>query len=115
FSGDPSVYTPLEELPAEIQLLYDYNPTLARQMLDDARVPVGFKMNCVIQSAPPVKVAQGALLVDMWDKIGIEVELEVTETVAFLAYTVERDYRDSLIYGGEVGNPKFCSIGIILL
>ncbi len=51
WTGDEG-YTPLEELPAETRLLYDYNPTLAKQMLADAGCPDGFKANMYDQARP---------------------------------------------------------------
>jgi len=51
WTGDEG-YTPLEELPAETRLLYDYNPTLAKQMLADAGCPDGFKANMYVQARP---------------------------------------------------------------
>ena len=77
-SSNPAVYTPLEELPEDIQILYHYNPKLARQMLDDLDIPEGFTVNFVVNATHPgLDIA--ALFEEMMDKIGIDVELDVKE------------------------------------
>jgi peptide/nickel transport system substrate-binding protein len=77
-SSIPSVYIPMEKLPEDIRILYDYNPTLARQMLDDLGIPEGFKMNITVASTHPgLDIA--SLFVNQMEKIGITAELDVKE------------------------------------
>ena len=42
-------HIPLDELPAETRVLFDYNPDLARQMLAEADYPGGFKVNIAMK------------------------------------------------------------------
>ncbi|GAI85773.1 unnamed protein product, partial [marine sediment metagenome] len=82
--GDPG-YIPMEELPADIRILYDYNPTLAKQMLEDALGPPDadgffFKTKIWTRTVPTTNVDQAALLKDQWTEIGVEAEIEARET-----------------------------------
>jgi len=108
FPGGPDVvtsFTPLEELPASTQLLYDYNPTLAKQMLADAGYPNGFKLDMEIQPL----VADGeraALLKDQWEKLGVELDIHVVETTVWAAHRYTLGFGDCTIAVIEIVNPQ---------
>ncbi len=108
FPGGPDIptsYTPLEELPAETRLLFDYNPTLAKQMLADAGYPAGFKME--MQIRPFIADGErGALLEDQWAEIGVDLELVVMETTAWAARRYTLGFGDATIAPMEITNPQ---------
>jgi len=81
--GHPeSIFTPLEKLPAETRLLYDYNPTLAKQMLADAGYPDGFSIDFSCGTAiSALDIA--SLIKYQWAKIGVEVDIKPLDTAAF--------------------------------
>lgn len=55
YSGLPeTLYTPLEKLPPSTRLLYDYDPELAIDMLDEAGYPDGFPMKYYTDTAPSI-------------------------------------------------------------
>jgi len=83
FMPNTPPYTPLEELPADIQLLYDYNPELAKKMLAEAGYPEGFKTEIAI-GITPAELDNASLLKDQWAKIGVEVEIKVLDPVALV-------------------------------
>ena len=71
---DPS-YIPLEELPENIQILFEYDPTLAKEMLAQEGYPDGFKTKLHIDAEQVQWHDKAALLKDQWSKIGIDVEI----------------------------------------
>ena len=79
---DHSTYIPLEELPEDIKMLYDYNPTLAKQMIIDAGYPDGFD-TAYLHSPGPEAENQAALLKDQWEQIGVRTELNVVDEVTY--------------------------------
>ncbi len=50
YYGNPAVYTPIEQLPAEARELYDYDPAKARQILADAGYPNGFEIDFLVST-----------------------------------------------------------------
>ncbi len=78
--GHPS-YTPMEELPADIKILYDYNPELAKKMLADAGYPDGFKMDFHTDSNNPKAMDLASLVEDQWSKIGVDVTIVPSDQV----------------------------------
>jgi peptide/nickel transport system substrate-binding protein len=100
-------YVKLEDLPQETRMLYDYNPELARKMLDEAGVPRGFKMTLEIESAPEF-TNKAAVLKDQWAKIGIELNIKALESVTWRAHLDKRDgagYADTIISTQAAANP----------
>ena len=76
-------YVPIEELPPETRLLFDYNPDLAKQMLAEAGYPDGFKARVVVPRRPllPDLVE---MLAGIWlEDFGIELELDVVDLPLF--------------------------------
>ncbi len=79
--GHPT-HTPLSELPADIQKLWDYNPDLAKKMLADAGYPDGFKTTMLVESTP-ANLDRAALLKDQWEKIGVVLDLDVKDQASY--------------------------------
>jgi len=98
---DSSVYIPLEEYPEDIQMLYDYNPTLARQMLDAEDIPEGFtiELNCI--STDPVAADTASLVKAQWAKIGIDVEIKLFDAASIWAMRVAHTYKQAQLTGWE--------------
>ncbi len=72
-------HVPLDQLPPETRLLFDYNPDLARQMLADAGYPDGFKAQLIVPRRPLIPEAM-EMLAGLWlDEFGIELELKVVD------------------------------------
>ncbi|MBA7698570.1 Heme-binding protein A [subsurface metagenome] len=103
---NPTIYTPLEELPAETRLLFDYNPTLAMAMLADAGYAGGLELTCNIGTSAEHQDI-GALLKDQWDKIGVTVNLNTVEQAAFDAMGRAVTYDDTIVGKFDIANPYF--------
>ena len=67
------------EMPESVRELYGYNPDKAKQLLAEAGYPDGFKAELVLQST---EVDYYSIIVDMWSKVGIDLQLNVVEAGA---------------------------------
>jgi len=82
FSPGSPAFTPIDEMPAETALLFEYDPVLAKQMIADAGHPDGFDTVIHVNSAQQDQLDIGAMLADQWSKIGVTLELDVMEETA---------------------------------
>ena len=96
YPGDPSIYTPIDELPADLADLYDYDAGKAKQMLADAGYPDGFTIEVVTETAPMAQ-ERGSLLAAQWAKIGVEVELNVQDNTGFVGFRYDKTAKDAII------------------
>jgi peptide/nickel transport system substrate-binding protein len=85
--ADPHTFQP-EELPEDVRSLYEYDPELAKQMLTDALGPpdadgIFFKTKAMANNARADWLDLAALIKDQWAKIGVEVEIDSREAVAY--------------------------------
>ncbi|GAI05480.1 unnamed protein product, partial [marine sediment metagenome] len=117
---DPTIFTPLEEMPEDIQRLYDYNPTLAKQMLEEAVGPpdadgVFFTIDLTVSGTHGVTATEAvdlaALLKDQWAKIGVEATIGSLDPVTYFAriYEVPPLFHGVILWGVAVADP----VGII--
>ncbi len=97
-------FTPMEKLPAETQLLFDYDPELARQMLADAGYPNGFTTTYTSTSRD-IELDYGALIVNQWAEIGVTVEHNVVDGATYSRAQYEGEYEGVLWDDLETGNP----------
>jgi len=104
-SHSEATYTPLEKLPAEAQILYDYNPELASTMLRKAGVPEGFEMEYLVDIGA-YNLDEAALLADQWAKIGIKLQIKAVDYATYskiaYAFTAKHSLR---CFGGSILNP----------
>ncbi|GAI44171.1 unnamed protein product, partial [marine sediment metagenome] len=77
-----SIYTPLEKLPPEVRILFDYNPELASKMLREAGIPEGFEVEYLVESTA-YKLDEAALIKDQWAKIGLDVKIKAVDTTTY--------------------------------
>jgi peptide/nickel transport system substrate-binding protein len=102
-NGDfKSVYTPVSELPASTQELFEYDTAKAKKMLADAGYPDGFTLKMIL-TAGQNDVAN--LIVDMWSDIGVETEMQMLEDVAWENARRSREGYDVLIRGEPTSDP----------
>lgn len=102
--GTPGYYIPMEELPEDIQILYDYDPARAKEMLADAGYPDGLSLELNANNQPKSQ-DRAALLKDMWEDIGVDVSINVLEQVDFTARNRAGEYEHVTSDGPKVGNP----------
>jgi len=99
----PSVYTPLDQLPKDIQALYTYSPDQAKKLLSDAGFPNGFKTSLTIDSSPQASdMAQ--TIKAMWIKVGVDVDIQIKETGAFTQLWTNRNYDQMMMTRNAGGN-----------
>ena len=106
FPVDPIMpsHTPMDELPEETRMLYDYNPEKAKQMLADAGYPNGFTIDYTTIGWPEF-MTDGALLKDQWEKIGVTVNLQGFEIAVWSGHARERTYNGAIRQGHCGGCP----------
>jgi len=106
YPGDPSVYTPIDKLPAKSAELYKYDPVKAKKMLADAGYPNGFKME-VVTDQPVMAQERGSLLASQYAKIGVTVDVKVCDTTTYVGYRYDKNFKDGLITVVETPGAVF--------
>lgn len=100
---DATVATPIDELPADIADLLDYDPVKAKQMLADAGYPNGFTLEVNTDSTPAVQ-ARTSLLEDQWSKLGVKLDIESYAPADQHVYGFERNYKHVVYDSIEIAN-----------
>jgi len=105
--GSP-IYTPIEELPASVKVLFEYDPVTAKAMLATAGYPTGFPMEMIIDASVPDNADIGALLISQWAELGVTLTLVPLEATAHSALKVGGeiygiDYNHSYMAGDAWG------------
>ena len=90
------VFTPLDQMPADVQELYDFNPTKAKQMLATEGYPAGFKVELL---SPQVEayVDRANIVKTYWDAIGVQTTVNVIESGTFYDRLYGKAYPDAAI------------------
>lgn len=93
-------HVPLEELPPSTRLLFDYNPTLAKQMLVDAGYGEGFKIEIGVNTAP-VRATHfpptAEMLASFWEELDVELEITLIDDVVYWSLLNARTHPDAVL------------------
>lgn len=92
-------YTPLDEMPANVKMLYSYDPVKAKQLLTEAGYPNGFKTTIACNSAAADEVS---LIKAYLAEVGIDMEIQTMEGGAFFGLWAGRGHTE-MIYAPLVG------------
>jgi len=88
-------YTPLEELPEEIQELFEYNPTKAKQLLAEAGYPDGFKTEILTWNTAAY-VDMCTLFSAYWAEIGVDCAIDSREWGVYQSISVAKQHKQML-------------------
>jgi peptide/nickel transport system substrate-binding protein len=92
-------YTPFEEWPEDLKANYDYNPARAKKLLAEAGYPDGFKTTLLVDPRWDPNYIQVAK--DYWSKIGVDVEIKLTDTPTVSASVNNHSYEGMI--GSDMG------------
>jgi len=88
-----AMYTPLEEMPESVQMLYEYNPERARELLAEAGYPNGFKTSVVTSSS---RADFLSIIKAYFADVGVDMAIEPLETGAWWGVWMGRNYKDMI-------------------
>jgi len=80
-----TIYTPLEELEADTQRSYTYDPEWAMELMEAAGVGDGFAAELITETIP-THVDIASMCVDNWSDIGIDITLRPTDSGTIRGY-----------------------------
>ncbi len=82
------IFTPLEELPDAIRILFEHRPEEAKQLLAEAGYPNGFTTECIVTAeyVDLLSIIQANLR-----DIGVDMEIKVLETGAYWGQVLGRN------------------------
>ena len=100
------LYTPMDELPQEVQDVYTYNPVGARQLLADAGYSEGdveFTFYVGGTGQETVKGAMALLLVDWFAAIGVNAEIKLIDWGSYngMLYSEDKTLFDGIGFNGS--------------
>jgi peptide/nickel transport system substrate-binding protein len=97
--GYEKFYTPLEEMPEEVQMLFTYDPPRAKELLEEAGYPDGFSTTiyCSAADADQVSMLQSYLAA-----VNIDMEIKTLEFGAWFGMWAARSYEE-MFFGPLTG------------
>ncbi|MEE8418807.1 MAG: ABC transporter substrate-binding protein [Dehalococcoidales bacterium] len=98
-------YVPLDELDQSVQDLFSYDVAKAKALMAEAGYPDGFKAKVLVPTVPGVRADEVSLLAGMWDAIGVELDIEVTDATALTSMVTRTFDWDDMIYGTAGTSP----------
>jgi peptide/nickel transport system substrate-binding protein len=97
------IYRDLNTLPADVQALFQYNPTQAKQLLAQAGYPNGFTLQVVLKQS---QVDEASLLVNQLAAIGVTLTLSVQQDAVYTSISSGRTYTQGIFATGLGSTPQ---------
>ncbi|MFC2021443.1 ABC transporter substrate-binding protein [Chloroflexota bacterium] len=105
-----NVHVPMEELPENVQELFDYNPEKAKQLLTEAGYPQGFEAKMIVESTN-IAVDLASIVKDNWAKVGVNLELQTREPGLFRSVARARSFDELLFqYNNGIHDGSFSEL-----
>ncbi len=101
--GYEGLYLGLDDpdMPENIKELYVYNPARAKELMEEAGYPDGFKATVVLTDT---EVDYYSIVKDMWEEIGIDLEFSIQETGGYLSILYGLSYEEMIV--GAIPPPS---------
>jgi peptide/nickel transport system substrate-binding protein len=98
------IYRPLEEYPESVQMLFEYNPERAKELLTEAGYPDGFKTVVQTSSAGADFLS---LLKEYFRVINVDMEIETLEGGAMMGVSMGRTHKEMIMAITKSSVPYF--------
>jgi len=85
-----AAYVPMEKLPANVQELYSFNPTKAKEMLTAAGYPT-MKVSVICYNTP-TQVDYLSLVQKMWSQVGVTLTIDAKDYATWFGRLGARNY-----------------------
>jgi peptide/nickel transport system substrate-binding protein len=99
-------YLPLSEASADVQNMYKYDPTKAKELLKLAGYPNGFKVNILTPNVPSWNVDYLSVIKQMWSKINVDLSIQQIEMGVYNNRWVARNY-DDMFFASTASSGTF--------
>jgi peptide/nickel transport system substrate-binding protein len=98
-------YTPLKELSAKGQELFDYDPGKAKKLLAEAGYPNGFTFDLQACSCSPYHMDLVAMLQAYYQQVGVKMNIKTMEYGAFRSNMRGKNQAGGYLMNNGSGNP----------
>lgn len=98
-------YTPIEQMPAEVKELFEYNPKRAKELLAEAGYPNGFEFKMQMATSTPERIEVAQLVAAYLSRIGVKMQIETLEYGAYLSLMTTGKHGPGYWYGAGLSNP----------
>lgn len=98
-------FKPLDQQPASVRELFDYNPTKAKQLLAEAGYPNGFTFTTQVCTCEPDHMDLLPLVAGYLSKVGVNVKIQPMEYGAFLAAMTSKTNAEGYFLISGTTNP----------
>ena len=104
-AGWSEYYVPIEQMPAEVKELFEFNPKKAKELLAEAGHPNGFEFKMQISTAVPESIEVAQLVAAYLGRIGVKMQIETLEYGAYLSLMTTGKYGPAYWYSAGLSNP----------
>ncbi|UCG54774.1 MAG: hypothetical protein JSV32_00720, partial [Dehalococcoidia bacterium] len=100
-------FTPVDQLPPDAKMLFDYNPERAKELLKEAGYPEGFKTEVVVAaSGPNMEIDAMSIVSDYWEAIGVDLTIIPMEGGAKTSLVNNREHKAMITQGHNPSRPE---------
>jgi len=99
-----NIWVPLDQLPADCQDLFNYDPAKAKDLLKQAGVAQGFKVELLVPNYAPFPDLAN-IVKSYWDAIGVATTVNVMEGGAFYGRMYGWNYSQTALVHWSNGDP----------
>lgn len=107
-------FIPIDELPAELAELFDYNLEKAKQLLTEAGYADGFKTEMLLTSGA-IEQDVAALILSYWAKIGVTVDLKVLDPSTYTSVAYAGEMSQITLAMSSVGGYTFPESQVLVI
>ncbi|MBI2329327.1 MAG: ABC transporter substrate-binding protein [Chloroflexi bacterium] len=94
---------PFEEMPRDVQELYEYHPDKAKQLLAEAGYPDGFQTSVTVSSTSTEDIEVLQIIQAYWAKVGVKLELDIKDPTIAATMRTKFTYKGGYAGGQTVG------------
>ncbi len=99
------MFTPLAELPANVQNLFKYDVAAAKQLMKDAGAEAGFKAEITVSGASQTQQDMLALVANMWKDINVTLTIKPMDYAVFVAQINAKSFPNMAYTGDGTSAP----------